>query len=67
MEQLSFFGKVDKAIHGKTWWHGNYECRNFHGQPLVSISFDGRASDAQGQVTSKMTCHSHKMTPHWDC
>jgi len=31
MEQLSFFGKIDKAIHGKTWWHGHYECRNFHG------------------------------------
>jgi hypothetical protein len=31
MEQLSFFGRIDKPQHGKIWWHGNYQCRNFHG------------------------------------
>lgn len=31
MEQLSLFGKIDKTQHGKIWWYGNYQCRNFHG------------------------------------
>ena len=31
MEQLSLFGHIDKGTHGTKWWHGNYECRNFHG------------------------------------
>ena len=31
MEQLSFFGLLDKGIHGATWWAGNYQCRNFGG------------------------------------